>query len=138
LSLVRKGLWAAVNERTGTAWGARLKTLEFSGKTGTAQVVARPPDGVKDDAQIKEMHKDHAWFVAYAPSVDPQIAIAVLVEHGEHGSSAAAPIASRMIQTYLGADDDIVKLEGLSGEQSGPAEGGGGTGGEMTENLERE
>lgn len=110
LSLVRKGLWAVVNQRHGTAWRSRLENIEFSGKTGTAQVVARPPEGLKDEEQIKEMYKDHAWFVAYAPSVDPRIAIAVLVEHGEHGSSAAAPIASEMIKAYLGGDDAMAVL----------------------------
>jgi cell division protein FtsI/penicillin-binding protein 2 len=43
----------------------------------------------------------HAWFVAYAPSEKPMIAVAVVVEHGEHGSGAAAPIAKEMIKTYL-------------------------------------
>lgn len=111
LSLVRHGLWNVVNKRTGTAWGSRLSNLEFSGKTGTAQVVGRPPAGVEDEEQIKEMHKDHAWFVAYAPSVHPRIAVAVIVEHGEHGSSAAAPVASKIIETYLGVGDDMTGLE---------------------------
>jgi penicillin-binding protein 2 len=46
--------------------------------------------------------KPHAWFVAYAPAVSPRIAVAVIVEHGEHGSSAAAPIARDIIKAYLG------------------------------------
>jgi penicillin-binding protein 2 len=115
LSLVRQGLWAVVNRRTGTAWRSRLKDLEFSGKTGTAQVVGRPPAGVEDEEQIKEMHKDHAWFVAYAPSVNSQIAVAVIVEHGEHGSSAAAPIASKIIETYLGGGEDATGLDAIPG-----------------------
>ena len=123
LALVHQGLWEAVNERRGTAWHARLKQLEFSGKTGTAQVVGRPPEGAENDEQIKELHKDHAWFVAYAPSVDPQIAVAVLVEHGEHGSSTAAPIASKIIQTYLGVDEDTAEPEGSQGQAAGPAGG---------------
>ena len=45
--------------------------------------------------------KDHAWFVAYAPETDPKIAVSVIVEHGEHGSSTAAPIAAEMIRFYL-------------------------------------
>jgi penicillin-binding protein 2 len=110
LSLVRQGLWEVVNKRNGTAWQSRLKDLEFSGKTGTAQVVGRPPAGVKDEEQLKELHKDHAWFVAYAPSAHAQIAIAVIIEHGEHGSSAAAPIASKIIETYLGGGTDVTEL----------------------------
>ena len=115
LSLVRQGLWNVVNKHTGTAWKSRLPNLEFSGKTGTAQVVGRPPAGVEDEEQIKEMHKDHAWFVAYAPSVQPQIAVAVIVEHGEHGSSAAAPIASKIIETYLGGGGEGADVDEPSG-----------------------
>jgi penicillin-binding protein 2 len=45
--------------------------------------------------------EDHAWFVAYAPADDPQVAVAVLVEHGGHGGSEAAPLASRVIKAHL-------------------------------------
>jgi penicillin-binding protein 2 len=132
LSLVRQGLWDVVNERRGTAWHSRLKDVEFSGKTGTAQVVGRPPAGVKDEEQIKELHKDHAWFVAYAPSVRPQIAIAVIVEHGEHGSSAAAPIASKIVETYLGSDEDATEL----GVSPGAATESTGQNGDAAGNIE--
>ena len=112
LALVRKGLWQVVNQRRGTAFQARLEGIEFSGKTGTAQVVGRSAVEGLDEDQIKEMHKDHAWFVAYAPSESPRIAVSVIVEHGEHGSSAAAPIASKIIAAYLGAaaGDDLVSV----------------------------
>jgi len=46
--------------------------------------------------------KPHAWFVSYAPADDPKIAVAVIVEHGEHGSSTCGPVAREMIKTYLG------------------------------------
>lgn len=99
LRLVQKGLWTVVNDPKGTAYQSRIKELPFSGKTGTAQVVGRTEGDEK--SLYKPLLKDHAWFVAYAPSEKPQIAIAVLVEHGEHGSSAAAPVASQMIRSYL-------------------------------------
>lgn len=105
---VRRGLWSAVNHQKGTAYRSRIKDLDFSGKTGTAQVVSRPPDNVVDQEQIDEMLKDHAWFVAYAPSQEPSIAVAVMVEHGEHGSSAAAPIAREVIRTNLKLPEDKV------------------------------
>ena len=105
LAIVRKGLWAVVNGKRGTARGSRLKGIEMSGKTGTAQVVAiKEPDregGQTDKKEVEHRFKDHAWFVAYAPSADPTIAVAVIVEHGEHGSSTAAPIAKAVIQFYL-------------------------------------
>jgi cell division protein FtsI/penicillin-binding protein 2 len=46
--------------------------------------------------------QDHAWFVAFAPADAPRIAVTVLVEHGGHGGSTAAPIAKRVIEMYLG------------------------------------
>jgi len=52
-------------------------------------------------AEVADYLKDHAWFVAYAPSQAPKIAVAVIVEHGEHGASAAAPVARAVIQAYL-------------------------------------
>ncbi len=102
LALVQKGLWSVVNEQRGTAYQSRIKELAFSGKTGTAQVIGRE---VADEKGNVHHFRDHAWFVAYAPSDRPRIAIAVLVEHGEHGSSAAAPIAKEMIRTYLKLDE---------------------------------
>jgi penicillin-binding protein 2 len=46
--------------------------------------------------------QDHALFVAYAPAVAPEIAVAVIVEHGGHGGSAAAPVAKAMFEAYFG------------------------------------
>ena len=100
MALVKQGLWEVVNTDKGTAKGARFYGLEVSGKTGTAQVISRKDDEV-EDAVLADHLKPHAWFVAYAPAMDPAIAVAVLVEHGEHGSSAAAPIAREMIKAYL-------------------------------------
>jgi penicillin-binding protein 2 len=45
--------------------------------------------------------RDHAWFVAYAPAGNPEIAVATLVEHGGHGGSAAAPMAKKVIEKYF-------------------------------------
>jgi penicillin-binding protein 2 len=114
LELVRQGLWSVVNRRKGTAHASRLKSIEFSGKTGTAQVVGRKAVEGLDEDQIKLMHRDHAWFVAYAPSKDPKIAVAVIIEHGEHGSTAAAPIAKEIIKAYLGVDNETVPAVSLN------------------------
>ncbi len=100
MELVKQGLWEVVNTDKGTAKGARLFGLQVSGKTGTAQVIGRK-EGEEEDADLPDHLKPHAWFVAYAPSDDPGIAVAVVVENGEHGSSAAAPIAREMIKAYL-------------------------------------
>lgn len=102
LAKIKKGLFRVVQDSIGTAYAARIKGIHMSGKTGTAQVVGRKDDEeVVDEEGIPHHMKDHAWFVAYAPSEDPQIAVSVIVEHGEHGSSAAAPIARDVIKQYL-------------------------------------
>jgi penicillin-binding protein 2 len=101
LDLVKLGLWKVVNGEKGTARGSRLADIDLSGKTGTSQVVSRKEDETLAEEDIPIHLRAHAWFVAYAPSEQPTIAVAVVVEHGEHGSGAAAPIAREMIKTYL-------------------------------------
>jgi penicillin-binding protein 2 len=101
LEIVKKGLWEAVNGRKGTATIARIDGIAISGKTGTAQVVGRQQDEDSDEEDRAYHLKPHAWFVAFAPSDEPKIAVVVIVEHGEHGSTTAAPIARELIKTYL-------------------------------------
>ena len=101
LDLVKLGLWRVVNGENGTARGSRLDDIDISGKTGTTQVISRKEDDPLPEEDVPIHLRAHAWFVAYAPSEKPTIAIAVVVEHGEHGSGAAAPIAKEMIKTYL-------------------------------------
>ncbi len=103
LEIVQNALIGAVNEPRGTGSSARIKGMTVAGKTGTAQVVSLKKG---EDRRGKEdpplhQHKDHGWFVAVAPAEHPQIALAIIIEHGEHGSSVA-PIAKEMIQVYLG------------------------------------
>jgi penicillin-binding protein 2 len=99
LEIVKKGLWEVVNLRNGTAWSSRIAGIHMSGKTGTAQVISRRLKA--NDPSVPKTHKPHAWFVAYAPSEDPKIVLSVIVEHGEGGSSKAAPIAAALIRAYL-------------------------------------
>ena len=101
LAIVHRGLWGAVNDEKGTAGRIRSSRIEISGKTGTSQVVSRRSvEGLKE-SEIPAHMRAHAWFVAYAPASQPKIAVAVIVEHGEHGSRAAAPIAKELIRAYL-------------------------------------
>ncbi len=106
LALVREGLFDVVQGEAGTARRIRTKGVSISGKTGTAQVVALKSEEEEDATEVQDRHKDHAWFVAYAPAESPQIAVSVIVEHGEHGSSAAAPIAKDMILAFLSGEDN--------------------------------
>jgi penicillin-binding protein 2 len=109
--LVKKALVGVVYEDGGTGGAARSNIVSIGGKTGTAQVIG----GVVKEKELSAQHKDHAWFVAFAPQNDPQIAVSVLVEHGGHGGSASAPIAKRVIETYFnppkpgGAEEEQVK-----------------------------
>jgi penicillin-binding protein 2 len=109
LALVRHGLWLVVNGKHGTARICRLKDIDISGKTGTSQVVGRKKG--ETGRVVRPAHRRaHAWFVAYAPSDNPRIAVSVVIEHGEHGSSAASPIARELIRTYLREKPADMKL----------------------------
>ena len=102
LRIVKKGLMDAVNKPTGTGWIARIAGVDVAGKTGTAQVVRMAEDDEDEPIESKLLrHRDHGWFIAFAPAEEPRIAVAVLIEHGGHGSTAAGPIAREMIRTYL-------------------------------------
>jgi penicillin-binding protein 2 len=102
LQLIQEALMGAVNDPHGTGSACLLKEVKVAGKTGTAQVIAMPEDFKRGEMnRIPLKFRDHAWFVAYAPFEDPKISVAVLVEHGGFGASAAAPIAKKVIEKYL-------------------------------------
>lgn len=97
IRLVKEGLLAVVNEPKGTGGMARLYEVRVAGKTGTSQVVKLPDSR----GGIPYERRDHALFVAFAPYDKPEVAVAVVVEHGEHGGSAAAPIAGKILRAYF-------------------------------------
>ena len=99
---IHKAMGDVVHSTMGTAKSiSRGLTYTMAGKTGTAQVVSIGADEDYDKSKLKKSQWDHALFVAFAPLDNPQIAISVIVENGEHGSSTAAPIARRVIDAYL-------------------------------------
>jgi penicillin-binding protein 2 len=103
LRMVRAALRGVVHEPHGTG-GAMRKLpgdVESAGKTGTAQVVGMKGDPPADESLIPEKYRDHAWFAAYVPAAEPRLAIAVLIEHGGHGGSAAAPLAAKIARAFL-------------------------------------
>ena len=103
LKLIRDGMVEAVNGKRGTGRRARLDAegIIVGGKTGTAQVVRlKQYRGLKDE-EIPYRFRDHAWFTSFAPATNPEIAVTVLVEHGLHGSSVAAPIAAAVLNGYF-------------------------------------
>ena len=100
LAIIRSGLCGVVADPKGTAYRARSHRVEVAGKTGTAQVYRGGRIG-KDDPPLPYERVDHAWFAGYAPAAKPRIAFAVLVEHGGHGGSVAAPVAMEIIDNYF-------------------------------------
>lgn len=96
LTLVQKALAAVVRDGTGRrAW---LPQVEVAGKTGTSQVVSLEKE--KSGQHIRHF-QNHALFVAYAPFDYPQVAVAVIVEHGGQGGQVAAPLARRVLSAYF-------------------------------------
>jgi penicillin-binding protein 2 len=99
LDLVHKGMEQVVNDGRGTAHGSQIKEAPYSmgGKTGSAQVrhitQAQRAAGHTDAAELPWKYRDHALFIGYGPIDNPMYATAVIVEHGLHGASAAAPLA---------------------------------------------
>ena len=94
--IITQAMYGVVNEG-GTAAASRLEGIEFCGKTGTSQLISI--EGRKRIGGGRRF-TDNAWFVGYAPRRNPEIVVAVLVEHGEHGSTAAAPVARDIIKRY--------------------------------------
>jgi penicillin-binding protein 2 len=96
LDVIRNAMHSVVNDPGGTGSAARSPFVDIAGKTGTAQVIGRRSKG---NQPLR--FNDHAWFVAFAPVKKPEITVAVLVEHGGHGGSAAAPVARQIIEEYV-------------------------------------
>ncbi|WP_298272820.1 penicillin-binding protein 2 [Geobacter sp.] len=119
--LVKEGLLAVVNEGGGTGGQARLYDVRVAGKTGTSQVVKqRDKRGA-----IPYQYRDHALFVAFAPYDRPEIAVAVVVEHGEHGGAAAAPIAGSILRAYFERKSPVGKPANADSAPPGGEEKGG-------------
>ena len=122
--LIKEGLFAVVNEPHGTGGMARLSEVKVAGKTGSSQVVK-----LRDSkGGVPYQFRDHALFVAFAPYDKPEIAVAVIVEHGEHGGSAAAPIAGRVLRAYFEGKGVIKKPVPKAVQQGYTAAGAGAAG----------
>ena len=99
---IHESMRDVVHSNRGTARGINKDlTYNIAGKTGTSQVISINANDEYDRSKISERQWDHALFVAFAPAENPKIAVALIVENGEHGSSAAAPIARTVIDTYI-------------------------------------
>ena len=95
------GMLEVVHGKRGTA-KALAKDIQYqmAGKTGTAQVIGIAQGAVYREEDVAERHRHHGLFIAFAPAEAPTIAVAIIVENGG-GSSAASPIARKVIDTWL-------------------------------------
>ena len=98
---------AVTNSWYGTAYNLSLSgENKIAGKTGTAQIKSLTEEGLSVREEYEEIResisdRDHALFVGYGPIQEPKLVMVVIVENGESGSSVAAPIAQKIIDTYL-------------------------------------
>jgi len=116
LQKIRSAMRDVVASIHGTAHRAMGRLAWTSaGKTGTAQVIEEAQDDDKSarDKPVKRKHRDHAWFVGYAPYENPRIAFAVIVEHGGHGGSAAGPVAAAVVRAMANEADRAAGEEPL-------------------------
>lgn len=101
MDLVQEGMWTTVNSDYGTGAASRVPGVTVAGKTGTAEFCEYIPE-LEDCRRDKEDNlPTHAWYVAYAPYENPEIAIVTFVYDGGEGSAAALPVAQRILQTYF-------------------------------------
>jgi penicillin-binding protein 2 len=101
LALVREAMVDVTRPGGTAAWAGAGATYKIAGKTGTAQVIAMKQNERYDEKRVHERHRDHSLFIAFAPADAPTIALGILVENGGHGSTAAAPIARKVMDFYL-------------------------------------
>ena len=106
IKFIKDAMFGSTNEQYGTSYKSRYddKKYQYAGKTGTSQVKRITEEERKldlDQSQIEYKNRDHALFVAFAPYKNPRYSISVLVEHGGSGSSAAAPLASKLIKKII-------------------------------------
>ena len=109
INFVKDAMFASTNEPGGTSYKSRLKDkkFRFAGKTGSSQVKRFTIEQRKLEIKQKDLDykdRDHALFIAFAPYENPKYAISVVIEHGGSGSSAAAPIAKKIIKKVLERD----------------------------------
>ena len=109
---VHKAMQNVVHSGRGTARSINKGlTYRIAGKTGTAQAISIDAEEKYDNTKIAKRQWDHALFIAFAPADDPKIAIGLIVENGEHGGSAAAPIARAVFDAYMQSNSSTALVE---------------------------
>ena len=116
INFVLDAMFKSTNEIYGTSYKSRIDDpkYQFAGKTGTAQVkriTAEERELDLDTEQIPYEQRDHAWYVAFGPYIEPRYAMSVLVEHGGSGSKTAAPIAKKLFKKVIDRHELRNKVE---------------------------
>jgi penicillin-binding protein 2 len=104
IELVRQGMWSVVNAPAGTGAAVAIDGVTIAGKTGTAEyceVVEVEPDEYDCRRDEEDNLPTHAWFVAFAPYENPEIAVVTFVYDGGEGSATAVPIARTILEAYF-------------------------------------
>ncbi len=96
--IIHMAMKAVVNQKGGTAYGMFDTDYPLAGKTGSSQIYST---GKVQGETIPEHLKDHALFIGFAPPDNPKIALAIIVENGVSGRTAAAPVAKKILDVFL-------------------------------------
>ena len=108
IAIINKALWGVVNEKGGTGYLLKRAQQDVAGKTGTAQVVGLPQNAKERSMKVMTAEtNDHALFVCFAPSENPEIVIAVILENAGHGGSTAAPVARKLVDVYFSQKNNL-------------------------------
>ena len=106
IKIIQEAMFSSTNELRGTSYKSRIDDPEyqFAGKTGTAQVKRiskRERELDRKIFQIPYEERDHALYVAFGPYKNPRYSLSIIVEHGGSGSSAAAPMATKLFKLII-------------------------------------
>jgi penicillin-binding protein 2 len=106
IQIIQEAMFSSTNELRGTSYKSRIDDpkYQFAGKTGTAQVKRiskRERELDLKTFQIPYEERDHALYVAFGPYKNPRYALSIIVEHGGSGSSAAAPMATKLFKLIV-------------------------------------
>ena len=96
--IIHMGMKAVINQKGGTAYGMFDNNYPLAGKTGSSQIYST--EKTKGD-NVPEEFQDHGLFIGFAPPDNPKIALAIIVENGISGRTAAAPVAKKILDVFL-------------------------------------
>ena len=96
--IIHMGMKAVVNKKGGTAYGMFDNNYPLAGKTGSSQIYSIEKTR---GANVPEEFLDHGLFIGFAPPDNPKIALAIIVENGISGRTAAAPVAKKILDVFL-------------------------------------